>query len=265
MSKVRVNGIDIYYEEKGRGYPIILIGGFGADHKAWSGFANKLALDYKVIVFDNRGTGQTDCPDEPYSIAQMAQDVKSLCDYLKIEKAIVIGSSMGGFIAQQLVHDYPEICQKLVILNSATKTSKHYSVFMQSFYEVLSARAVPPEVATRLFLPWVYSDDFLISDLKIEKLVELVVTNPHPFSLIGFKNQRCAVEGFDSKKWVSKIEAPTLVIAGEKDIVFHESDVRILSELMKNAKYYRFKNTGHLPHIERPSELLNVVVDFISD
>ncbi|API86053.1 alpha/beta fold hydrolase [Francisella uliginis] len=265
MPKARVNYIDMYYEEKGCGHPIILIGGFGADHKAWGEFANKLALDYKVIVFDNRGAGQTDCPDEPYSIAQMAKDVKSLCNYLDIEKAIVIGSSMGGFIAQQLVHDYPEICEKLVILNSATKTSKHYSVFMQSFYEVLSARAVPPEVATRLFLPWIYSDDFLISDLKIEKLVELVITNPHPFSLIGFKNQRCAVEGFDSKRWVSKIEVPTLVVASEKDIIFYESDVRALCELIKNAEYYRFKNTGHLPHIERPSELLSVVVDFISD
>lgn len=196
MPKARVNDIDMYYEEKGCGHPIILIGGFGADHKAWGEFANKLALDYKVIVFDNRGAGQTDCPDEPYSIAQMAQDVKSLCNYLDIEKAIIIGLSMGGFIAQQLVHDYPEICEKLVILNSATKTSKHYSVFMQSFYEVLSARAVPPEVATRLFLPWIYSDDFLISDLKIEKLVELVITNPYPFSLIAFQESALCSWGF---------------------------------------------------------------------
>ncbi|QIW09351.1 alpha/beta hydrolase [Francisella sp. LA112445] len=265
MPKVRINDINMYYEERGCGHPIVLVGGFGADNKAWGEFANKLTLDYRVIVFDNRGVGQTDCPDEPYSIAQMAQDVKSLCDYLKIEKTIVIGSSMGGFIVQQLMYDYPKLCEKAIILNSAIKTSRHYSVFMQAFYKVLAAGVLEPQIVTRLFLPWVYSDDFLRSDLKVEKLVELVITNPHPFSLIGFKNQRCAVEGFNSSKWIAKVEVPTLVVAGEKDIVFYESDVRRLSELLRNSEYYKFRNTGHLPHIERPNELLNVVTDFISD
>ncbi|MED7788381.1 alpha/beta hydrolase [Francisella sp. 19X1-34] len=263
MPKAIVNDIDIYYEDKGVGRVIILIAGFGADHKAWGEFANKLALDYRVITFDNRGAGQTDCPDEPYSIVQMANDVKSLCNYLKIDKAIVIGSSMGGFIAQQLVHDYPEICEKMVILNSATKSSRHYSVFMQAFYELLAAGVIEPKVITRLFLPWVYSDDFLRSDLKIQKLVEFVISNPHPFSLVGFKNQRCAIEGFDSSKWISKVEVSTLVIAGEKDIVFYEKDVRRFSELMKKAEYYKFKDTGHLPHIERPNELFKMVCEFI--
>ncbi|WP_150466884.1 alpha/beta fold hydrolase [Francisella sp. SYW-9] len=265
MSKVKINDINVYHEDKGSGQVIVLIAGFGANHNAWGEFANKLVQGYRVITFDNRGAGQTSCPDEPYSIAQMAQDVKSLCDYLKIEKAIIIGSSMGGFIAQQFAYDFPEICEKVVILNSATKTSRHYSLFMQSFYEVLNSKAVAPEVTTKLFLPWVYSDDFLRSDLKIQKLVDRVVTNPYPFSLVGFKNQRCAVEGFSSSKWIVKIEVPTLVVAGEKDVIFYERDVRELSELMKYAEYYNFKNTGHLPYIERPNELYDVVVSFIEE
>ncbi|BCD92543.1 hypothetical protein fh0823_26820 [Francisella halioticida] len=63
MPKVKVNDINIYYEIRGEGYPLVLISGFGADHITWGKFADKLALKYKIILFDNRGSGQTDCPD----------------------------------------------------------------------------------------------------------------------------------------------------------------------------------------------------------
>jgi pimeloyl-ACP methyl ester carboxylesterase len=94
MSKVKINDIDIYHDDKGYGQVIVLIAGFGADHNAWGEFANKLVQDYRVITFDNRGAGQTSCPDEPYSIAQVAQDVKSVLSQIFYNSYIFTQISM---------------------------------------------------------------------------------------------------------------------------------------------------------------------------
>ncbi|WP_157671385.1 alpha/beta fold hydrolase [Francisella halioticida] len=263
MPKVKVNDINIYYEIRGEGYPLVLISGFGADHITWGKFADKLALKYKIILFDNRGSGQTDCPDQEYSMEQLAKDVKNLCDYLNIEKASFIGYSMGGFIVQQLAHDYSELCENIIILNSATKITKHYSLFMQAFYALLNNDTIAPEILAKLFLPWAYSDSFLSNELNVDKIIETIAKKPHPFTLIGFKNQRSAVDNFDSTGWIKTVRTPALIVGSKKDIIFYEKNIRNLFELMPNSKYFKFKNVGHLPYIEEPDKLLQVVHEFI--
>src|SRR5262249_51251302 len=108
MPKVQVNGSDLYYESRGTGDPLLLIAGFACDHTIWSLVVPILASRHRVVVFDNRGTGQTSSPDRDFSIRQLAEDAAGLLDAIGLTSAHVAGHSMGGMIAQELALAHPE-------------------------------------------------------------------------------------------------------------------------------------------------------------
>src|SRR5579872_3406946 len=109
MPYIKVNNINIYYEVLGRGEPLVFILGLSTDLSEWGYFINKLAEQYKVLVFDNRGCGRSDKPNIPYSIEIMASDTAELMKSLGFNDTNVIGLSMGGRIALDLSLKYPEL------------------------------------------------------------------------------------------------------------------------------------------------------------
>lgn len=118
MPKAKINDINLYYEIHGQGEPLVLVAGFSADHLSWECILNYLTPYYKVLIFDNRGAGQTDAPNGLYSIEQMTCDVDALCQYVGFEKAHFIGNSMGGYIVQMMAYRYPSRVKSVVISNS---------------------------------------------------------------------------------------------------------------------------------------------------
>ncbi len=102
MPLITANNISIYYEIHGEGEPLILISGMGGDRTFWQSSIGPLSKCYKVIVFDTRGIGKTDAPTAPYSMEMFADDLAGLMEGLQIEKAHILGFSMGGNIAQFL-------------------------------------------------------------------------------------------------------------------------------------------------------------------
>src|ERR1044071_6561394 len=113
MPSVRVGEISMYYIEAGRGEPLVLVMGLGAGHLAWGFQVPAFAERYRVIAFDNRGAGQTDAPDHPYTTRMMADDTVGLMDALGVERAHVLGVSMGGMIAQEIALDHPDRVRSL--------------------------------------------------------------------------------------------------------------------------------------------------------
>src|SRR2546430_15090416 len=99
MPKVTVNGIRMFYEETGGGEPLILIMGFGGDHLAWAFQVRALAEHYRVVTFDNRGAGQSDAPEPPYTIRTMADDTAGLIPPPPGERAPPVRGSPGGPVA----------------------------------------------------------------------------------------------------------------------------------------------------------------------
>ncbi|MHA1254373.1 MAG: alpha/beta fold hydrolase, partial [Promethearchaeota archaeon] len=113
------NGIKICYSDHGDGFPIILIHGIGAKKETWIAQLKALSKKYRVIAIDVRGTGKSDRPNVLYTMEMLADDIKSLMDYLKIEKAHIVGRSMGGMIAQELVLKYPKLVEKLILITTS--------------------------------------------------------------------------------------------------------------------------------------------------
>jgi pimeloyl-ACP methyl ester carboxylesterase len=115
MSHLRSNGINLYYEEHGSGEPLVLIMGFTVSSIGWHWNIPSFAQHFRTIAFDNRGVGQSDKPDYPYSMAMFADDTAGILDHLKIEQAHVFGISMGGMIAQEFALRHPQRVKTLIL------------------------------------------------------------------------------------------------------------------------------------------------------
>lgn len=119
MPVAKVGDINLCYNARGDGQPLILIIGFASAQTSFFGLARVLAKHYRVVTFDNRGVGGSDKPAGPYSISMMAGDTIGLMDYLRIEKAHIMGGSMGGMIAQEMAIDHPQRVDRLILFSTS--------------------------------------------------------------------------------------------------------------------------------------------------
>lgn len=253
----------MYYECYGQGEPIILIAGFSADHTVWYEAINQLKQSYQIIVFDNRGAGQTDIPKGNYSIKQMADDVFALCEKLKIRQAHFVGNSMGGFILQLLALHHPKLVKSAIISNSTYSVRCGFHVYVAAQLELIKANA-PLASLLKASCAWAFSYQFLSKPGMLDSLVQIGLDNPYPFSIDGYEGQYAALNQFDSSTWANQIDVPTLVIGSDQDIIFSEASIHALAKQIPKAKYYCFTECGHLPQLEYPEVFAKVILDFIT-
>lgn len=264
MPKVKVNDIAMYYEIHGQGEPVVFVAGFSADHLAWGDVLNQFKQKYKVILLDNRGAGQTDIPTSDYNIKQMAADIAELCKLLEIDNAHFVGSSMGGYIVQQLAYDYPALIKSLVISNSAMSTRTPFHFYVEAQYELIKANA-PFDAIIKASCAWCYSYKYLSQPGIFEELKQYILQNPYPFTLPGYKSQYAALDAFDSSEWANKIEARTLVIGANEDIILPHKLAEALAKEIPHSTYYCFEECGHLPFVEQPEKFVSVLNNFWSN
>ncbi len=263
MSKVKVNGVNLYYETHGQGQPLVCISGFGADHTLWQGIFDHLLDTYKVILFDNRGAGQSDVPDSPWLVDQMAQDTASLCKELDIKRAHFIGSSMGGHILQTLAKQHSNLVNTAVICNSTMKTNPCFHLYLQAQLELLQAGA-PLSALTKSAISWAYSGSYLTKPGIVDELLSTKLESAWPFTVRGYEAQFAALGAFDSTSWAHQIKTPTLVIGADEDAIFSSDSIKALADNIEGAQYYQFNACGHLPMVEQPELFTEVVTSFLS-
>ncbi|WP_131783363.1 alpha/beta fold hydrolase [Legionella gresilensis] len=261
MPKMKIKNISIYYEVHGFGEPIIFISGFSVDHTVWQEILPYFKDKYKVILIDNRGAGQTDVPQGPYTIAEMADDIVQLCRQLKIKQAHFVGNSMGGLIVQTLAFKQPDLVTSATISNSVMTIHTPYHLYMDAQLDLLKAQ-VPMHTLIKASASWLFSFQFLAKPGAVEQLIKQGLSNPYPFTLAGYEGQYAALANFDSSAWVSQIKAPTLVLAGDEDLIFNKEAVHNLAKNMLNAEYFCFTHCGHLPYIEYPKLFASEIKSF---
>ncbi len=269
MATARINHIDLYYEEHGdpAAEPVLLIMGFTMNAGAWAGQIPALAKRYHVIAFDNRGAGRTTQPEGPYTVAQMAADAAGLLDHLGIAKAHVIGASMGGMIAQEFAINYPEQVSSLVLMCTTPggPRSAGYREMMDSGAEALAAESLetlmtPERLQESMLL--VFTPEFLASPGPA--FLEMTVTTlQYPQTLTGMKGQLMAIRAHDTYDRLSRITAPTLVLAGSDDTLVATANSPILAERIPNAELRIFPGLRHGFNIEQPADVNAVLLEFL--
>ncbi|MEM9243720.1 MAG: alpha/beta hydrolase [Pseudomonadota bacterium] len=263
MATLHINDVELYYHLIGEGEPIIFITGFSADHSVWLDVADKFAQHYQVILFDNRGSGQSSVPDYDYTIDMMADDTASLCEALELQSAHFIGSSMGGMILQNLAHRYPQLVKSATLVNTAAKADSKFGIFIEAFGEIMKNSNADLKLLIKMLLPWIYSDNFLMKNNKTEQLLKEKINYPYPTTPEGFTHQLHAIKTFDATDYLAAINSPCLVFGSDQDMIFNERETRYLADNIPNANYVYVENCGHLPQIEYPDTFFDKVYGFI--
>ena len=127
MPTAPVNGIDLFYDERGEGTPLLLITGLSGNALDWTPLLPTLAEGHRVIAIDPRGAGRSSAPPGPYTMAMLAADALGLLNHLGIERAHVVGFSLGGMIAQELAIAAPARVDRLVLLATAARRGRRSS------------------------------------------------------------------------------------------------------------------------------------------
>jgi pimeloyl-ACP methyl ester carboxylesterase len=259
-----VDSHQVYFEERGAGEPVMLVNGLGADHSAWELQTADLSHHARVIVFDNPGAGQTTGPGGPYSTAQFADVAAGLLRGLGVERAHVVGASMGGSIAQQLALRHPALLRSLALHCTWGRADNHLSAILRCWK--VSARALPRlELARQiwpyLFTVWWWNDEAG----RPAELERQVAEDPHPQSVEDFCAQANACLEHDVLDRLGEIQAPTLLTVGDRDMLTPAHHTYAIKDQMPGARVRVWPKMGHAPFWEIPEEFNRVTLDWIKE
>jgi pimeloyl-ACP methyl ester carboxylesterase len=262
MPKATTRDIVTYYEEAGRGEPLLMIMGISGDLQGWALQVPELSKHFRVITYDNRGAGRSSAPDRPYSIKQMAGDACALLDHLGIAKAHVLGFSMGGYIAQEFAIAHPERVNKLILLATAPSIDGFGRVLVRSLMDMRRS-SMSREQFVRAMAPFLYSPELLDDEDRYERAILNSVSNPYSQSDVGFLRQAEAILGFDASDRIASVKSPALVVVGKDDILVPPRNSEKLAKLLPSATLKQLSG-GHIGCIEYPAEYNAAFAEFLS-
>lgn len=266
MPKAKVNGIDIYYRVQGDGEPLVLIMGLGGESGDWILQGHAFRKHFRVITFDSRGVGKSDKTSESYTIKTMAGDVIGLMDHLGVDKAHILGVSMGGMIAQEVAIDYPERVRKLILVSTTPgrdETGRHF-----------------PELLTAMGLKSDFSDED-IKGVDIGKVMTSL--NSYSFSSRALKavavpfcwvrTKLFGVEGLQKQfeaamthsalDRLHMIKGPTLVITGTEDKILPLRSSELIAGRISDARLVKIEGGSHTLIAEKRDRFNKEVLAFL--
>jgi pimeloyl-ACP methyl ester carboxylesterase len=250
--------VKIAWESTGKGSPLLLIQGLGYGRWGWDPIIPGLDAEHLVIAFDNRGIGESDKPEGPYTAAEMACDALQVLDEAGIDRAHVFGASLGGMIAQELAVMAPERVDKLVL--GCTSAGGPDAVPMPEVTLALLAEApsLAPDVALRRFVENALGERPRAE--LVDELFALRVLNPPDPA--GWQAQAAAGMGFQGSD--EEIAAPTLILSGTADNVVDHRNSELLAARIPGSRVELLEGAGHLFFWERPDECVAILNDFLA-
>jgi 3-oxoadipate enol-lactonase len=252
-------GVRIAWEAAGDGPPLLLIHGLGYARWGWGPVLAPLAERFRVLSFDNRGIGESDAPPGPYTARELADDAAAVLDAADVPRAHVVGTSLGGMVAQELALAYPERVDRLVLACTTPGGPQAHAMPERTVALIQEAATLAPEVALHRFV-----ENALATDAP-EGLVERIfrLRLDHPPDPAGWQAQAAAGATFDAFERLGEIAAPTLVLHGTDDGVVDTRNAALLAERIPDARVELFEGTGHLFFWEQPERFVRAVEEFL--
>ena len=276
--KVHVGDIDIAYKMLGKGDPILPISGSSSDMNAWQpSTLRDLSSNHTVIVFDNRGVGNTTTGSKPFSIQQLANDTAGLLDALKIQKANVLGYSLGSYTAQQLTITYPEKVNRLILVaascggeNSIPKPPQMLELQSEIVNKSLNNISISEEEIKSLISASLGSGWIRLHPDSLENVPETqdVFASVSPNTL---EQQYNIGKRWEATNWngvcdeLAKIAKPTLVITGTDDYAYQpHANSLVIAGKIPGAWLIQIENAGHAVMSQYPDQINKILQIFLS-
>ncbi len=257
-----INGFTLFYREQGKGIPLLLIHGFPLTGNIWDPQIDALSARARVIVPDLRGFGKSEVTEGTYFMELFAHDLKGLLDALGIEKAVLAGISMGGYIAFAFYRLFPSSVRALVLLDTKagadSEEGKKGRMNLAQRARHGEMDTIADEWAGRLFAP---------STLKTKPDVVRAVkdgvfrTSPETIANASLG----MMERQDSTPLLGEIACPVLIIVGEEDMLAPVQEAKSMASQIKNARVEVVKGAGHLTCLEAPEAVNSTMLSFLSE
>jgi pimeloyl-ACP methyl ester carboxylesterase len=265
--------VKLFYEEKGKGAPVLLLHGFGASTYTWRHIAPALARDHRVIAVDLKGFGQSDKPfDSRYSVFDQAELLTQFIEDHDLRNLTIVGHSFGGGVALVLALDQDKRLKgrikKLVLLDTVAYPQDIPVFFRMLDTPVVSqigVRMVPPALQTRIALQIAYLDNSKIEDEEVETYAAPLRTAAGKHAIIHSARQIMPKGLEEISKSYKSIEQPTLIVWCDHDRIVPLDVGLRLRRTLPNATLRIVDDCGHMPQEEQPEATLGLLQDFLGD
>jgi 3-oxoadipate enol-lactonase len=260
MAFARANGIVVHYQVVGPsdGPVLVFVNSLGSDLRIWQEVAPAFAERFRVILYDKRGHGLSDAPSAPYTMDEHTDDLLALLDHLGVEKASLVGLSVGGMIAQRMAVRAPERVQSITLCCTAAKigTPELWADRIGAV-ETGGIEPIADAVLQRWFTP-------LFHETRADDLAGwrnmLVRTPAH-----GYAGTCAAIRDADLRPDAGRIAVPTLCVAGDQDGSTPADLVKGTADLIPGARFALIPGAGHIPCVEKPAELSGLITQHLKE
>jgi pimeloyl-ACP methyl ester carboxylesterase len=254
----KLDGLELHYEERGSGPPLLLVAGIPGVASDWAPLAEQLSRSRRAIAHDNRGSGRSSVTPGPYSTRSLAADAVALLDHLGIERADVFGMSLGGMIAQELALGWPDRVDRLVL------GCTHCGVRNAAPMPRETGRAFAMETGDwgermRALAPFAFARG--VDPVLLERFIEKKAGDLQDPE--GYRAQIAAVLAHDTYDRLPDIVHPTVIITGDDDQVIPAASSDVLHERIADSLLYVVRGAGHLFFLERPRETLRALETYV--
>jgi pimeloyl-ACP methyl ester carboxylesterase len=258
MPLAKLGDININYKVDGEGDPLVMIMGFSSPMIGWYYQTPFFRRHYRVVTFDNRGVGESDKPQGPYSTKMMAEDTILLMDNLGIEKANVLGASMGGMIAQELAINHPERVTKLVLACTyACQDEKSGST-----PEMAKLALLPPKNMANAMMGLAFNKPLYRFTFSLLSRVWSMFTAAS--DTVGIEGQRMACWNHNTLERLHLITASTLVIVGTGDRLIKPASSEAIAGRIPESRLVKVKNGSHTFMVEMRDAFNREVLNFLT-
>jgi 3-oxoadipate enol-lactonase len=256
MDVAQLNGIHIHYSDAGADAPVVFCNSLGTDMRLWDKVLPLLPDGLRIIRFDMRGHGLSDCPRAPYSMGQLISDAEALLDHLGVRDCVFVGCSIGGMVAQGLAAKRLDLVRAMVLSNTAAKIGTR-EMWNDRIAAVNSGgvEALADAVMERWFSPP------FRATLELRAWRNMLTRTPAD----GYAGCSAAIAGTDFYTTTAALTLPCLGIAGDHDGSTPPDLVRETVDLVKGAQFHLVRGAGHLPMVEQPADFAAALNDFLKE
>lgn len=258
MQIANLKNVELHWREDGKpnGFPIVFANSLGTDLRLWDDVVSQLPSEYRVIRFDKRGHGLSSCPPGPYSMDDLTDDTEQLLEFLKINSCVFVGVSIGGMIGQNLANRRSDLVRAMVLSNTAPVLGK--PKIWDERVAAIKQHGID-SIAGQILERW-FSADYLINDEAVAWR-NMLARTPQD----GYIACCQAIAGADLSKGTASLNLPVLVIAGSEDQASPPDVVENTANIISGARYRLLDAVGHLPCIEVPEVIAELLLKFVKE
>jgi 3-oxoadipate enol-lactonase len=258
MRIAMANGVALHWREDGdpAGVPVVFANSLGTDLRLWDQLLPLLPAGLRLIRFDKRGHGLSDCPDAPYAMADLVSDAEALLDGLGVSACVFVGLSIGGMIGQGLAARRPDLIHALVLSNTAARMGE--ATMWQARIDAIRAGGIEA-LADAVMQRW-FSPAFLTRP-ELTAWRNMLTRTP----ATGYIGCCHAIAGADLSSTTRGLTLPTLAIAGGEDGASPPDLVQGTAAMIAGSRFTVIGGAGHLPCVEDPAAYAALLTDFLKE